>query len=114
MINILYKPTDLRYIFLYSEDKQGDRDLKILEDYLNKIPQYMFLPSFSGIPKAEVFLNKFKSNDKIIYWCHGGLWKTVIDYLDTNSISYNSGLDNKFKRTDFSLTLDDFTNYIKS
>lgn len=74
----------------------------------------MFLPSFSGIPKAEVFLNKFKSNDKIIYWCHGGLWKTVIDYLDTNSISYNSGLDNKFKRTDFSLTLDDFTNYIKS
>lgn len=114
MIQILYKQTDLRYIFLYSDDKQGDKDLKILEDYLNKIPQYMFLPSYSGIPKPEVFLNKFKSKDKTIYWCHGGLWKTILDYLDKSNIQYNSKLDDNFKRTDFSMTLEEFTNYIYS
>ena len=114
MINIIYKPQDKRYIFLYSEDVQGNKDLRILEDYLNKIPQYMFLPSFSGIPKAEVFLNKFKSNDKVIYWCQAGLWKTVEDFLDSNKIQYQSKLDNEFKRTDFNMSLEEYTDYIKS
>ena len=114
MINIIYKPSDLRYIFLYSSDNQGDRDLKVLEDYLNKIPQYMFLPSYSGIPKPEVFLNKFKSKDKTVYWCHGGLWKTIEDFLHINKIEYESKLDNSFKRTGFSMTLEEFTNYINS
>lgn len=114
MIKIVYKQTDKRYIFLYSEDVQGNRDLKLLEDCLNKIPQYMFLPSFSGIPKPEVFLNKFKSGDRTIYWCQGGLWKTVTDFMDKSNIIYESGIDHEFTRTDFNISLDDFTNYIKS
>lgn len=114
MIKIVYKQADKRYIFLYSEDVQGNRDLKVLEDYLNKIPQYMFLPSFSGIPKPEVFLNKFKSGDRTIYWCQGGLWKTVTDFMDKSNIIYESSIDHSFTRTDFNISLDDFTNYIKS
>ena len=54
MIQVIYKDTDLRYIFLTSDDP---REMLLLEDYLNKIPQYQFLPSFRGIPKPEVFLN---------------------------------------------------------
>lgn len=114
MINIIYKQQDKRYIFLYSEDIQGNSELKKLEDYLNKIPQYMFLPSFSGIPKPEVFLNKFKSGDKTIYWCHGGLWKTIIDFLDRSKIQYNSKIDHGFTRTNFTMTLEEFTDYINS
>lgn len=114
MIKIVYKQVDKRYIFLYSEDPQGNKDLKILEDYLNKIPQYMFLPSFSGIPKAEVFLNKFKSQDRTIYWCQGGLWKTILDFLEKSNISYESEIDHNFSCTGFSMTLEEFTNYINS
>lgn len=112
MIQIIYKPTDKRYIFLYSEDTQGDKDLKVLENYLNKIPQYMFLPSFSGVPKPEVFLNKFKTAGRVVYWCHGGLWKTIEDFLTRSNIEYNSKLDNEFKRTGFNLSLSEFTSYI--
>jgi superfamily II DNA or RNA helicase len=112
MIQIIYKPTDKRYIFLYSEDPQGDKDLKVLENYLNKIPQYMFLPSFSGVPKPEVFLNKFKTTGRVVYWCHGGLWKTIEDFLTRSNIEYNSKLDNGFKRTGFNLSLDEFTSYV--
>ena len=60
MITIKYNQTDLRYIFLYGDE------IKQIESHLNKIPQYMFLPSYNGIPKPEVFLHKFKSkNNKI-------------------------------------------------
>lgn len=114
MINIIYKPTDKRYMFLYSEDVDGNRNLKVLEDYLNKIPQYQFLPSYTGPIKAEIFLNKFKSGEKTIYWCQAGLWKTVVDFLDSKSIQYVSKLDNSFKRTDFAMSLDEFTDYVNS
>lgn len=108
MINIIYKPTDLRYIFL----KGNPQELKALEAYLNKIPQYMFLPSFKGIPKPEVFLNKFKSKTgEIIYYCHSGLWKNIYDWANDNHISID-GIDNNFKYNDFNLTIDQFTKYI--
>ena len=63
----------MRYVFMQSDSPQ-QKELLDLEGYLNKIPQYMFLPSFRGIPKPEVFLNKFKTKDgRIIFWCHTGL-----------------------------------------
>lgn len=109
MISVLYKSTDLRYIFFTSDH---DQELKNLEQYLNKIPQYMFLPSFRGVPKPVVFLNKFKTQDnRIVYWCHSGLWKTVYDWCQSNNIEI-TGIDNKFKYTDFNLTLDQFQEYI--
>ena len=59
MINILYKKDDLRYIFFKGIDKKGKSDLKNLEKYLNKIPAYQFMRGYRGVPKPEVFLNKF-------------------------------------------------------
>lgn len=107
-IKILYKKEDLRYIFLTGDPKE----LKELESYLNKIPQYMFLPSFNGIPRPEVFLNKFKSKtNQTIYYCHSGLWKTIYDWCESHGIEID-GIDNYFKYTNFDLTIEQFTNYI--
>lgn len=111
MISVIYKKADLRYIF-FKTDKP--KELILLEQYLNKIPQYMFLPSFRGIPKPEVFLNKFTSNDgQLIYYCHSGLWKTIYDWCKVNGIEIK-GVDDYFKYTDFKLTIEEFTQYVKN
>ena len=63
MIKILYKPDDLRYLFFRGEDKQGKTDLRNLEKYLNKIPAYQFMRGYRGVPRPEIFLNKFISKN---------------------------------------------------
>ena len=88
MITIKYNPSDLRYIFI-----QGD-EVKLLEEHLNKIPPYMFLPSFNGIPRPEVFLNRIRS--KNIYYCHSGLWREIVEFCKSKNIAV-SGIDNNFK-----------------
>lgn len=109
-LKILYKKDDLRYIFFTG----NSNELKMLENYLNKIPPYMFLPSFNGIPRPEVFLNKFKSKSgDTIYYCHSGLWKTIYDWCEKNYIEI-TGIDNYFKYNDFNLSIEEFTNYINS
>lgn len=109
MINVIYKKIDMRYVFFTSDNPI---ELENLEKYLNKIPQYMFLPSFAGVPKPTCFLNKFRAKDgRIIYWCHSGLWKCVYDWCAANNIIIQ-GIDNFFKYTDFNLSLDDFRQYI--
>ena len=110
MLTIIYNPKDLRYIFFKGDDKE----LRALESYLKKIPNYMFLPSFSGIPKPTVFLNKFKSKtNEVIYYCHSGLWKTIYDWCGENNIKIE-GIDNNFKYTDFKLTFEEFCDYVKN
>ena len=100
---------DMRYIFFTSDNPS---ELLGLEEYLNKIPQYMFLPSFRGVPTPVCFLNKFKSKDnRIIYWCHSGLWKCVYDWCKKNRILID-GIDSHFKYTDFILTLEEFQQYV--
>ena len=96
MISIKYNTQDKRYIFLMGEPKE----MMELEKYLNKIPQYMFLPSFRGIPKPEVFLNKFKKNDKVIYYCHHGLWKCVTDWCKENNIETSVIVFDDYKDSD--------------
>lgn len=109
MIIFRYNKTDLRYLFLTGDSKE----LSALEKFLNKIPDYMFMPSFSGIPKPVVFLNKNRMKDgSIIYWCHAGLYKTIMDWCDDNKIKYE-GIDSTLKYTRFKLTLEEFTEYIK-
>ena len=49
MIKHLIKPQDDRYLFLYGNEEE----MKKLTEYLNKIPQFQFLPSYSGIPKPS-------------------------------------------------------------
>ena len=113
MIKCVYKPTDLRYIFMQS-DAPNQNELIKLEAYLNKVPQYMFLPSFRGIPKPEVFLNKFKSKDgRLIYWCHSGLIGTIKEWCKENNISI-TGVDDKFTKNNIPLTLEEFINYVNS
>lgn len=110
MIQVIYKKDDLRYIFL-----QGDqKELKLLESYLNKIPSYQFMRGFKGIPRPEVFLNKFKSkNNNIIYYCHSGLWKTIYDWCKDNNIDIN-GIDDYFKYTGLNISQEQFEEYVNN
>lgn len=113
MIKCAYNPKDLRYVFMQSDDPK-QKELIELEGYLNKIPQFMFLPSFRGVPRPEVFLNKFKGKDgKLIYWCHSGLIGTVYEWCKNNNISI-SGIDSRFTKRTLDMTLDDFIHYVDS
>ena len=113
MIKCVYKPADLRYIFMQS-DSPNQRELVELESYLNKIPSYMFLPSFRGIPKPEVFLNKFKTKDgKLVYWCHSGLIGTIKDWCKSNGIQI-TGIDEKITKRDIEMPFEEFKRYVDS
>lgn len=113
MIKCVYKPADLRYIFMQS-DSPNQRELVELESYLNKIPSYMFLPSFRGIPKPEVFLNKFKTKDgKLVYWCHSGLIGTIQDWCKSNGIQI-TGIDEKITKRDIEMPFEEFKRYVDS
>lgn len=111
MITGVFNPSDRRYIFFTGDNKE----LKLLTEHLNKIPKYMFLPSYSGIPKPEIFIRKFNKNDKTIYWCHSGLWHEIYTWCRSNGIAIN-GLyeDNDFKYTSFDWSKEKFTKWIKS
>ena len=111
MIKCVYKPTDLRYIFMQSDNSN---ELVMLESYLNKIPQYQFLPSFAGIPKPEVYLNKFKSkSDNLIYWCHSGLADTISTWCKSNNIVIE-GIDDNLKYRNVPITLEQYIDYVNS
>lgn len=114
MINIQYNKDDLRYIFITGDKVHTD----ILEATMNKIPDYMFLPAFKGVPKPEIFLNKFRHRDtkQIIYYTYSGLWKYVIDFCASNNIQCNT-LDSYFKYSQFQSdigSLDEFIEYVNS
>lgn len=113
MIKCIYKPADLRYIFMQS-DSLNQRELVELESYLNKIPSYMFLPSFRGTPKPEVFLNKFKTKDgKLVYWCHSGLIGTIKDWCKSKAITI-TGIDEKIMKRDIEMPFEEFKRYVDS
>ena len=113
MIKCVYKPADLRYIFMQS-DSPNQRELVELESYLNKIPSYMFLPSFRGVPKPEVFLNKFKTKEgKLVYWCHSGLIGTIKDWCKSKAISI-TGIDEKITKRDIEMPFEEFKRYVDS
>ncbi len=64
-----------------------------LEKYLNKIPSFMFLPSFSGTPRPEVHLDSFMKNGKKIYFCFSGLYKEIIEWCKKNKKETTLTLD---------------------
>lgn len=116
MVKIVRNPNDPRYIFLVS---QGDADiaqLAALEKHMNKIPQYMLLPTFNGFRKPQVFLDKFKGkNDNWIYYCSAGLWQEILRFFQTNSWGLDATcIDETFKYTAFNLSKDEFREYVKS
>ena len=112
MIRVVYKPADRRYIFMQS-DSPKQKELLDLEEYLNKIPQYMFLPSFRGVPKPEVFLNKFKTKDnRIIYWCHTGLIGVIEEWCKANNVLLNCADIEALKYRGMRLSLEEFRTYV--
>lgn len=121
MIHIAYNKNDLRYIFLYGDNisantpKQKKEKRPSLEDYLNRIPLYQFLPSYTGIPKPEVFLNKFRKGDKIIYYCFSGLWRQIVEWCSEHGIVCQFESDeNYLKYREMDMTLAQFTDYVNS
>ena len=108
MISIKYNKEDLRFIFVGGDAK----DISALEKYLNKIPDYMFMPSFSGVPKPEVFLNKYKSKTgQIVHYCHAGLYKTIYDWCIRNAVAC-TGIDPFLKYTEFNMTVEEFGEWV--
>ncbi len=83
MIKHSISQLDNRYIFLISDKKE---EIEQLEAYLNKVPSYMFLPSFSGIPKPEVHLDSFIKNGRKIYFCFSGLYREIISWCRDNEV----------------------------
>lgn len=125
MIRIVTKPGEPRFIFLLHDGSKititrnkrqvQTTEIAYLEEHLNKVPDYMYLPSFSGIPKPVVFLYKTNHNGKVIYYCLSGLWKEIYDFCVNNGIQIELPTDfNHFKYTDFNLTLEEFTEYVRS
>lgn len=115
MIQILYNPSNPRYIFLVP----GETDkpyIRLLEKHMNRIPQYQLLPTYPGIPRPEVFLEQFRKGDKVIYYCAAGLWKEVLETLRKipGATFDASRLDNLFKLTGFQLSLEETAQRIQS
>ena len=108
MIKIVYKPTDKRYIFLTGDG----REMAALEKHLNKIPSYMYMPSFTGIPKPEVFLNRFTTKSgQTAWWCHSGLYREIELWCKQNNINV-SGIDSSLKYARFCMDYEDFCEYV--
>lgn len=112
MITLRYNKTDLRYVFVLSDNS---KELQALEKHLNKIPSYMFLPSFLGIPKPEVFLHKIVKDGKILHYVHSGLWKEIVDWCNNNGIQVDGCLnDSHFKYRDEDLNEEEFKLWVNS
>ena len=93
-------------------DSPNQKELVQLESYLNKIPSFMFLPSFRGVPKPEVFLNKFKTKEgKLVYWCHSGLIGTIQDWCKSNNIQI-TGIDDKLTKRTMEMPFEEFKQYV--
>ena len=108
MIKIVYKATDKRYIFLTGET----REMNALEKHLNKIPPYMYMPSFTGIPKPEVFLNRFTTKSgQTAFWCHSGLYREIETWCKDNGVGV-TGVDRNLKYTNFTMSYEDFVEYV--
>lgn len=121
MIHIAHNPKDCRYIFLWGDNISANTNAQkrmgraSLETYMNMIPAYQFMPSYTGIPRPEVFLNKFKKGDRVIYYCFAGLLKTIVDWCAKNHIDFvfeTEISDLKYRKMD--LTLEEFIKMVDS
>lgn len=111
MMKIIYNKKDPRYIFITGATS---REIGILEKHFNKIPQYMLLPTFTGTPRPDVFLEKFKKGDEWILFCAAGLWKELVDFCKSKNLVIDaSNINKEFKYTPFNLSKQEFYEYVK-
>lgn len=115
MVKIVRNPNDPRYIFLVSQEDADAAQLAALEKHMNKIPQYMLLPTFNGVPEPQVFLDKFRGkNDNWIYYCSAGLWREVFLFFQEKKWGLDAMcIDNEFKYTKFGMSKDEFKEYVR-
>ena len=119
MIQLVHSTKDYRYLFVLHDSTKVKvknkevTEISLLEEYLNKIPSYQFLPSFSGIVRPVVFLDKMKVQGKVVHYCSAGLWKEIRDWGTREGVNV-VGPDNSLKLTDFNLSIEEFTDLIKS
>jgi len=117
MVKIVINPKEPRYIFLAHDGTDTELEqLGKLEKHMNKIPQYMLLPTFNGIPEPQVFLDKFKGKSgDWVYYCAAGLWREIQQFFVQNGWQIDtSSIDNAFKYTSLALTKGQFKQYIES
>lgn len=136
MIELYYNPKDPRHILVLHDGKtktvstkKGPRtsqEIILLEKHMNQIPPHMFMPSFSGIPKPVVFLDKKKIRDRWVYFTVSGLWLEIKNWCKENDIGcrgvYNINdysnpdktPDRDFQENNKDLTLDKFNSYINN
>ena len=100
-------------------------EIVLLEKHLNQIPEYQFLPSFTGVQRPVVFLEKKKIRDQWVYYCVRGLWYEIKQWCKSQDIVCNGVYnikdygdpdkkpDSSFQLTDFSLSESDFEFHIK-
>ena len=108
-MKLLTNQADKRYIFFTGDPGE----MRALEQHLNKVPQYMLLPTFRGVPRPEVFLDKFKRGDQYVYYCAAGLWREVVTFCQAKNIPINN-LPDGFKLTEFSMSKEEFKEYVMS
>ena len=125
MIKIATKPGEQRFIFVLHDGKKITisngkstktmTEISALEEHLNKVPDYMYLPSFSGIPKPTVFLYKADHKGKVVHYCLSGLWKEIYDFCISHGIEIELPTDfDSFKYTPFTMSLAEFSEYVNS
>ena len=108
-MKLLTNQADKRYIFFTGDPGE----MRALEQHLNKVPQYMLLPTFRGVPRPEVFLDKFKRGDQYVYYCAAGLWREVVTFCQSKNIPINN-LPDEFKLTEFGMSKEEFKEYVLS
>ena len=108
MITIIDNPKNNRYVFLLGDTQE----LAVIEKHFNKIPDYMFLPQFRGVPKPVVYMHRANKKDGSLYmWAFAGLWKEIIDYCKATNISINDKISEDFKHRKM-CSLDEFTSIV--
>ena len=108
MVRIKYNPNDLRYIFMLPDN---DDEMDKIIHYINKIPSYMYMPSFNGTPTPVAFIKRFNGRSRVIYYCHSGLWRTIYEFCNSHNIKVE-GIDNFFKYTPMSMSKEQFKDYV--
>lgn len=140
MIELYYNEKDTRYIFLLHDnqtvkikhlnrrtrkyEEKEVTEIQALESHLNQIPDFMFLPSFTGVIRPVCFLEKKRIGEHVVYYCLTGLWKEIKDWCKSKGIEcrglYNlKDYGNPDKQinphiicTDFNMSIDELTQYV--
>ena len=110
MITLANSDKTNRYIFIL-----GDKsDLLLIEKYFNKIPEYMFLKTYTGIPRPVVYIHRANKQDGTLYmWAYAGLWREIFLYCQSANIQVNDAISKDFKHRQMP-SLAEFTQIVKN